>query len=165
MPTHVLFVCLGNICRSPMAEYILRDMVSKAGLEQVIQVASAGTSGWHNGEDMHAETKTVLQEHAIDCSGFHSQQVQHSDVDYYNPIIVMDDNNLQALKKIFTCCPSQQVYKITDLLPDSPLNHVPDPYFTGNFQQTYQIIHAGCLAWLKQWQNTHHSMAAPWQPN
>lgn len=157
MSTRVLFVCLGNICRSPMAEFVLRDLVQKANLSEQITVASAGTSGWHNGESMHSNTQQMLLAHQIliDPTDFHSSQVQPEDLQHYNHIIAMDNQNLTALKQIFQQLPSSKVYKITDLIPECGLTEVPDPYFTGDFGQTYELVQQGCTAWLHKWQQQH----------
>lgn len=152
MPTRVLFVCLGNICRSPMAEFVLRDLVTRAGLSEKITTASAGTSGWHNGEDMHLGTKKILKAHRIRADGFRSSQVRTIDGLRYEHIIAMDNKNLAALKALLSPASTCQLYKLTDLLPQSQFDYVPDPYFSGNFKQTYQLVYAGCEAWLAQWQ-------------
>lgn len=97
----ILFVCLGNICRSPMAEYVFRHHAREAGAEHRIITASSGTSGWHNGENMHNGTFTKLKQQGIDPSGFTSSQVTHSDAAHYDFIIAMDDNNLAELNRLF----------------------------------------------------------------
>lgn len=153
--TKILFVCLGNICRSPMAEYILRKLVAEQGLSEQIEITSAGTSGWHNGEDMHQGTKKILSAYKINCNGFQSSEVRPEDIAIYDHIIAMDDKNLRDLARIFGNSHPDKVYKITDLLPESEYDYVPDPYFSDNFSETYTIIHAGCIAWLNHWQRQH----------
>lgn len=80
----ILFVCLGNICRSPMAEFIMRDMLAQQGLATRINVDSAGTSGWHDGEDMHAGTAKILDSLGINHTGFHSSKVKARDFEYFD---------------------------------------------------------------------------------
>lgn len=137
----IIFICLGNICRSPMAEYVLRDMAAKRAV--AVEVSSAGTSGWHDGEYMHCGTAEILDGLNIDSHDFVSQKVKSSDWHDYDYLIVMDDNNLATMQKQFG--QHKKLFKITDLLPEnSPYDHVPDPWYTGNFVQTYEIIQQCC---------------------
>lgn len=143
--TRILFVCLGNICRSPMAEYLCRHLATERGL--AVEVASAGTSGWHNGEDMHVGTRQVLQALGIDAHGFCSSQVEAADLTRYTHIIAMDDHNLAALRRLFGGVHAH-VFKITDLVPELGYDHVPDPWYSGDFDETCRIVTAGCAALL-----------------
>ena len=145
----ILFVCLGNICRSPMAEYVFRHLAREAGTEHRIISASSGTSGWHNGENMHNGTLTKLKQQGIDPSGFTSSQVKHSDAAHYDFIIAMDDNNLAELNRLFGSRP-EQIFKLTDLIPESGYNHVPDPWYTGDFDETFLLVSLGSRALLKK---------------
>ena len=110
----ILFICLGNICRSPMAEYLFRAMAAERGI--AAQTASAGTSGWHDGEGMHCGTADVLDGLGIASHDFVSRKLKASDVRDYDYLIVMDDSNLRDVEKLFgrqpeksskspTCCP------------------------------------------------------------
>ena len=92
----ILFVCLGNICRSPMAEYILRDMAQKRGI--AVNVASAGTSGWHDGEYMHCSTAEILDGLSIESRDFRSRKIPADALQYYDYVIVMDDSNLRDVQ-------------------------------------------------------------------
>ena len=138
----ILFVCLGNICRSPMAEYLCRHLAAERDLSQ-IEIASAGTSGWHNGEDMHHGTRAVLKGLGIDAGGFCSSQVCAADLRHYSHIIAMDDDNLAALQRLFGGVHAH-VFKITDLVPELGYDHVPDPWYSGDFDETRRILEAAC---------------------
>ena len=138
----ILFICLGNICRSPMAEYLFRSMAAERGIP--VHTASAGTSGWHDGEGMHCGTADVLDGLGIASHDFVSRKLKASDVRDYDYLIVMDDSNLRDVEKLFGRQP-EKIFKITDLLPaNSPYDHVPDPWYTGNFNETRRILTACC---------------------
>ena len=147
----ILFICLGNICRSPMAEYIFRNMAAQRGI--AVQTASAGTSGWHDGEGMHCGTADVLDGLGIASQDFVSRKIKKSDVNGYDYLIVMDDSNLRDVEKLFGRQP-EKIFKITDLLPQgSHHDHVPDPWYTGNFNETRDILTACCDALLTRLQD------------
>lgn len=143
----ILFVCLGNICRSPMAEYVLRHQAAAAGTAHRIDSQSAGTSGWHDGEDMHRGTAQMLRQHGIAPTGFTSSRVKRTDFDACDFLIAMDDNNLVELERLFGRHP-EKIFKLTDLIPESGMDHVPDPWYTGDFAETYRLCQAGCSALL-----------------
>ncbi len=139
---NILFVCLGNICRSPMAEYIFRDVAAKRGIQAACK--SAGTSGWHDGEFMHCGTGDILDGLNIDSGDFVRSKVRANCMQVYDYVLVMDDNNLRDMQKQFGQNP-QKLFKITDLLPEhSPYDHVPDPWYTGNFVETREILLQCC---------------------
>lgn len=145
----ILFVCLGNICRSPMGEFVLRHRAAEAGTGHRVQTASAGTSGWHDGENMHQGTRKVLAQHGINNQGFTSSKVKRSDIDHYDYILAMDDNNLRDLDALFGRHP-EKLFKLTDLIPESGYSHVPDPWYTGDFDETFRLVDAGSIALLKK---------------
>lgn len=137
----IMFVCLGNICRSPMAEYLCRAEAEKRGL--AMEITSAGTSGWHDGEYMHCGTADVLDGLGIDSRDFVSKRVKSSDWEEFDYLIVMDDNNLRDMETRFS--KNKKLFKITDLLPEnSRYDHVPDPWYTGNFKETHDILQQCC---------------------
>lgn len=142
----VLFVCLGNICRSPMAEAIFRDLVKKEGLENKIEVDSAGTSGWHNGKNAHEGTLNKLAEYEIDSSNLISRALTLDDYSNFDYIVGMDKSNLINTYSIIKQPKSQKVVRLLDLT-DNPID-VPDPYYTGDFQETYELVTKGCQALL-----------------
>jgi len=141
----VLFVCLGNICRSPMAEAIFRNLVQQAGLGDRFEIASAGTSDWEAGERPHRGTLAILQTHGIEISpDKRARQISHRDLGHYEYIIAMDWNNLRDLARFGT-----DVKRLMEFAPQgSPLD-VPDPYYTHNFDSTYTLIQSGCRGLLQ----------------
>jgi len=145
----VLFVCLGNICRSPMAEYVLRHRAREAGVSRRIRTESAGTSGWHDGENMHQGTRKTLAAHGIDNQGFTSSKVRSEDFDEFDFIIAMDDNNLAELEKMFGK-PPDKISNPPAPTPESGYRHVPDPWHTGDFDETFRLVDAGSVALLKK---------------
>lgn len=149
----VLFVCLGNICRSPMAEAIFRKKIREQGLQDRIRIDSAGTSGWHEGAPPHAGTRRILSQHAIDYSGIHARQVREADAEEFDYIVVMDANNLEDLGMTVSTKSGRAPFRLLDLNPDADQKNVPDPYYTGNFEEVYDMIDDGCdrlIALIKQ---------------
>ncbi|MBE2896093.1 low molecular weight phosphotyrosine protein phosphatase [Pasteurellaceae bacterium HPA106] len=141
----ILFICLGNICRSPMAEYILRDKLARAGLDDV-RVDSAGTAGYHDGEDMHRATAAKLREHNIAPTGFVSRKITKRDLQEFDYLIVMDAQNLHDAQRFFG--KHDKLFNITELVDDLGIDHIPDPWYTGDFEQTYRLLDRCCEALL-----------------
>ncbi|MFX3625531.1 MAG: low molecular weight protein-tyrosine-phosphatase [Ectobacillus sp.] len=139
---HVLFVCLGNICRSPMAEAIFRELVKKEGLEDKIVVDSAGTGNWHIGQAPHEGTRKILTQNAISYEGIRARQVEKEDLTRFDYVIVMDNKNLQDIQRFGTA--NGYVGRLSEFVPDGKWTDVPDPYFTGNFQEVYELVTDGC---------------------
>ncbi|MCB9419115.1 MAG: low molecular weight phosphotyrosine protein phosphatase [Ardenticatenaceae bacterium] len=145
MTVKVLFVCLGNICRSPMAEAVFQKMVDDAGLADKIAVDSAGTGSWHVGEKAHQGTRRVLAQHGIEYNG-RARQVRHNDINPQTYIIAMDQSNLNDLQRNFGQHP--RFYRLLDFASQNDVQDVPDPYYSGNFEYVYQLVVDGCAGLL-----------------
>ncbi|MBM7542100.1 low molecular weight protein-tyrosine-phosphatase [Amphibacillus cookii] len=146
----VLFVCLGNICRSPMAEAYFRHLVKNEGLADRFVIDSGGMGSWHTGKPPHHGTQTKLDEKQISYQGITARQVTADDLDEFDYVIAMDDQNISDLTMIKKEAPAASVAKLMDYLNNSSTKNVPDPYFTGDFDQTYALIEAGCQALLDE---------------
>lgn len=136
----VLFVCLGNICRSPMAEAVFRHKVNEANLSNEITVDSAGTASWHEGKQPHEGTREKLDEVAIKYDGQTARQLKQDDFNQFNYIIVMDESNLNDVKDQFSISDDVIVKKLLSYHEESDETDVPDPYYTGNFDVTYELV-------------------------
>lgn len=137
----VLFVCTGNICRSPMAEAVFRHLVDEAGLSSQFEIASGGTGGWHIGERPHFGTQNVLKAHGISLKkDKRAQQVNSRDLDYYDYILAMDSENLYNLSRYGK---SKPVQRLMEFAPAGRPLDVSDPYYNDNFEYVYTIITEG----------------------
>ncbi|QDQ01018.1 low molecular weight phosphotyrosine protein phosphatase [Lysinibacillus fusiformis] len=142
----VLFVCLGNICRSPMTEAVMRDLVGKEHLSDAIEVDSAATSAWHIGEPPHRGTLDKLREYRISTKGMKGRQLQKIDFEQFDYIVGMDHSNIHNIHTMLGNLDSTKIFRFLDLT--SHRKDVPDPYYTENFQETYDLAVEGCQALL-----------------
>lgn len=143
----VLFVCHGNICRSPMAEFVLKDMTQKQGLADKFHIASAATSTEEIGNQVHHGTRNKLKQVGISCTGKTAVQLKKSDYNNFDYIIGMDSWNLRNMMRILRNDPQGKVSLLLDFSDDS--RDIADPWYTGNFDVTYADIVEGCEAFLK----------------
>ena len=145
--TKILFVCHGNICRSPMAEFVMKHLVDEAGLTEHFEIASAATSTEEIGNPVYPPARRKLAEHGISCEGKTARQMTRDDYLYYDLIIAMDRNNLRNLRRMFG---EDTLHKIT-LLMDYTCRpgDVADPWYTGDFEATWQDVLEGCQGVLR----------------
>ena len=145
----ILFLCHGNICRSPMAEFIMKDLVKKAGLEQNIQIESAATSTEAIGNPVYPPARRKLSEHGIDCSGKRARQLLNSDYEKYDLLIGMDRANLRSMYRI---CGGDFADKMHLLMEYAGRleQEVADPWYTEDFDATWRDVLAGCQGLLDQ---------------
>lgn len=150
---HVLFVCLGNICRSPMAEGVFRNVLKQENLSSKVSVDSAATSSWHIGSPPHKGTLAILKKYNISAEGLVGRQLTKADFEKFEYIIGMDESNV---KNIFEITGNPQHPKIIRLLDLTEHNKdVPDPYYTGDFEETFQLVTDGCQALLEKIRKEH----------
>jgi len=144
----VIFVCLGNICRSPMAEAVFRDLTVKAKLDRYISVYSAGTGNWHVGEPPHEGTLSILRKHHIPTEGLIGRVITEEDIRENDYIIAMDESNVRNIKALAGKNDAHKIHLLLDFLPEEDIREVPDPYYTGNFEYVYDLIRRASEALL-----------------
>lgn len=144
--TKILFVCLGNICRSPMAEFVFRDMVQKQGLGDRFSVASAATSTEELGNPVHPGTQRRLAREGISTRGKTAVQLTRQDYQRYDYLIGMEQRNLSGMLRILGSDPAGKVHRLLDFT-DRPRD-IADPWYTGDFDRTYDDVVEGCRGLL-----------------
>ena len=142
----ILFVCHGNICRSPMAEFIMRDLIHRAGLEDRFQTASAATSTEEIGNPVYPPARRKLAQHGISAQGKHAVQLKSSDYGRYDRIIGMDSRNLVNMKRILGGDPEGKLALLMDFTHRP--GDIADPWYTGDFDRAYDDILEGCQGLL-----------------
>ncbi len=143
----LLFICHGNICRSPMAEFCMKKLVAEAGLSEKIAVASAATSREEIGNPVYPPAVRLLRREGIDPSGKRARQVTGRDLEDYDLVLVMDRNNMQNMLHMFGEDALENVRFLMDFSPTP--KEVADPWYTGGFEQTWQDVTAGCQGLLQ----------------
>ena len=144
----ILFVCHGNICRSPMAEFVMKDLVKKAGLEARFYIESAAVSAEELGNPVYPPARRELAAHGISCAGKTARQMSRADYDRFDFLVCMDSSNLRRMERI---CGGDPACKMSRLLDHtSTPSDVADPWYTGDFSATWRDVVLGCTALLEK---------------
>ena len=144
----ILFLCHGNICRSPMAEFVLKDMVKKAGLSSGFHIESAAVSAEELGNPVYPPARRELAAHGISCQGKTARLMTRADYDRFDLLVCMDSANLRRMERI---CGGDPQGKMSRLLDHTAYpGDVADPWYTGDFSRTWQDVEAGCRALLEK---------------
>ena len=151
--TSILFVCHGNICRSPMAEFVMKDMVERAGLSDRFHIESAATSTEEIGNAVYPPARRKLADHGIGCAGKTARQLRRDDYDRFDLLVGMDEANRRNMTRM---CGGDPEGKIRLLLEFAgrPGDEVADPWYTGDFEATWRDVNEGCRALLKPFLRT-----------
>ena len=144
----VLFICHGNICRSPMAQMVFKHLVKQQGLESKFYIESAATSREEIGNGVHRGTRRKLAEVGIPCSEHYATQVTKADYDKYDYLIIMDDRNRRGLQWIIPNDPEHKIHMLLDFT-ERKGQSIADPWYTGNFDETYDDVMEGCEGLLE----------------
>lgn len=150
-PISVLFVCLGNICRSPLAEGVFRHLARQAGLEDQFVIDSAGTGSWHVGEPPDGRSVGVAAANGVAVDG-RARQVRRDDVARFDVIVAMDRDNLRELRRLTDGRGHSHIHLLREFDPEGTGDEVPDPYFGGEdgFETVYRMVHRSCAALLRE---------------
>ena len=147
----ILFVCHGNICRSPMAEFVMKRMVKENNLSGEFEIASAATSTEELGSPVYPPARKIMAEHGISCAGKTARQMTAEDYEYYDYIVAMDTNNLRNMRRFVGTDPQGKVSLLMEHTGDN--RDVKDPWYTGDFETTWEDVNAGCRALLEKLKN------------
>ena len=140
----IMFVCHGNICRSPIGEFVFKDIIKKSGAENKFLVCSSATSTDEIGSPVYPPARRELAAHGISCDGKYAVQLKRSDYDKYDMFIGMDSANVRNMNRIFGSDPEGKIFKMMDFTPRG--GDVADPWYTGDFKTTYTDIEEACTA-------------------
>ena len=148
-PTRVLFVCMGNICRSPTAEGVFRQLARARGVADRFEVDSCGTGAWHAGEPADARARATAARHGVDLDG-RARGIERDDLERFDHIVCMDEDNRQNLIELGA--PDAKVRLLLESIPDLPVTEVPDPYYGGEegFETVFQLVLRACEALLDE---------------
>lgn len=159
MVVAVLFICAGNICRSPMAEAVFRNKVALAGLQDQFRVDSAGTGSWHAGESPHRGTQGILRQYEVPLMPHTARQLDRDDLRRFDYLVVMDSENEDDVKDLTTnTSPRGALVRLLDYADPARargVRNVPDPYYGDRFEEVYQLVDAGCDGLLRHLRQEH----------
>lgn len=150
--TKILFVCHGNICRSPMAEFVMKDLVEKAGLADEFTIASSATSTEEIGNPVYPPVRQLLARHGISCAGKTARQLQRGDYVAWDLFVGMDTANLRNMTRLFGGDPEGKVHALLDYTHRP--GEVADPWYTGDFESTWRDVVEGCTGLLQSMTHT-----------
>ena len=148
MKTKILFICHGNICRSPMAEFVMKELVKQAGCEGNFHIESAATSAEELGEPVYPPARRKLAEHGIDCAGKTARRLRPEDYARYDLLVGMDSANLCNMQRICGGDPDGKMHRLLDFAPRH--GDVADPWYTGDFEATWRDVEQGCRGLLQR---------------
>ena len=143
----ILFVCLGNICRSPMSEFVMKRLVSESGLSDRFEIASAATSTEEIGNPVYPPVRSLLKKHGISCDGKTARQLTKADYQYYDYLIGMDRSNIRNMTRMCGGDPDGKINRLMDYT-DRP-GEVADPWYTRDFEATWRDVNEGCRGLLQ----------------
>lgn len=155
--TNIIFICHGNICRSTMAEFVFRDLCEKKGVSHKFNVCSAGTSNEEEGNPVHYGTRRKLNEHGISCNGKYARQMDTNDLKFNDYIVIMDRANYRNVMRFASYSKelnevvSKKVFTLLSFAGKD--GDIADPWYTGNFDQTWDDVLLGCTALLEHLNN------------
>lgn len=157
-PVSVLMVCMGNICRSPMAEAVFRDLVETEGLGERVRIDSAGTHSYHLGNEPHPETRAELARRGVAVGDQRSRLVTPADLESFDYVVAMDQANLEELRVLAHQLGGEDaidaelslLLEHAQELPGEAIDEVPDPYYVGGYDRVYELVLAGCEGLLEQ---------------
>src|SRR5258706_3332454 len=152
MTVKVLFVCAGNICRSPMAEAIFTHLVEQAGLADQFSIDSAGTTSYHVGQSAHSGTLKTLTQNGIPYNG-RARHLTGDDLEKFDYVIAMDDENLEDIQALGVG--KAEIYRLLDFAPEQEWRQVPDPYYNNGFELVYQLVTEGARGLLAHIRKEH----------
>ena len=147
--TRILFVCHGNICRSPMAEFMLKDMACRAGIADELAVESAATSSEELGNPVYPPARRKLAEHGIDCEGKTARRIVPEDYERFDLIIGMDEANLRNMLRCFGGDPDRKLHRMLEYARREE-DTIPDPWYTGDFDETWDDLFEGCMGLMNE---------------